>query len=106
MNSRVERYRERQKAMGRKQALFYVTEEEHAHLKAELDRLRSGVASNTKNTTIPPKKTKAVVRLPGSLGVGVQIGHYAIAELKRIPGDDGLRQAAFDTVIDWIETNR
>ncbi|MDO8864135.1 ParB N-terminal domain-containing protein [Haliea sp. E1-2-M8] len=43
---------------------------------------------------------------PVSRGVGIRCGHDAIAALKRIPLSDGLRQDAFDMVIDWIETNR
>ena len=43
---------------------------------------------------------------PRSRGVGVRLAHEAIAVLRRIPLDDGLRQDAFDIVQDWIETNR
>lgn len=105
MTSRVDRYRQRQKEMGRKQALFYVTEEEHAQLKSELERLRSGVTSNDA-AALTPNGRKQPVRHARSRGVGAQIANFAIAELKRIPKDDGLRQDAFDTVVGWIETNR
>lgn len=43
---------------------------------------------------------------PQSRGVGLRYAHEAIAVLKRIPIGDGLRQDAFSTVADWIETNR
>jgi hypothetical protein len=43
---------------------------------------------------------------PTSRGVGIRYAHEAIAVLNRIPLSDGLRQDAFDMVIDWIETNR
>lgn len=43
---------------------------------------------------------------PQSRGVGVKMAHEAIAALKRIPLNDGLRQDAFSMVEDWIKTNR
>ena len=41
-----------------------------------------------------------------SRGVGLDIAHQAIKLLHSIPRSDGLRDDAFNTVIDWIETNR
>jgi len=43
---------------------------------------------------------------PKSRGRGIQIAHEAIAVLKKIPYNDGLREDAFDTVINWINANR
>lgn len=43
---------------------------------------------------------------PVSRGVGIRYAHEAIAVLKRIPLSDGLRQDAFEMVIDWINTNK
>ena len=43
---------------------------------------------------------------PKSRGKGLNFAHEAIAVLKRIPNNDGLRDEAFDTVIKWIEDNR
>jgi len=43
---------------------------------------------------------------PKSRGKGLNYAHEAIAALKRIPKGDGMRQAAFDEVINWIKTNR
>ena len=42
---------------------------------------------------------------PKSKGQGVQIAHEAIAVLKRIPVNDGLRQDALDIVVGWIDAN-
>ena len=39
-------------------------------------------------------------------GVGVERAHEAIACLKRIPKDDGLRDRAFQIVSDWIKHNK
>ena len=52
----------------------------------------------------PDQSTEQVQ--PQSRGVGVRVAHEAIAVLKRIPLNDGLRQDAFDMVQDWIKTNR
>ena len=43
---------------------------------------------------------------PKSKGKGLNYAHEAIAALKRIPKNDGMRQSAFDEVINWIKTNR
>lgn len=53
----------------------------------------------------PPKETEQQTQ-PQSRGVGVKVAHEAIAVLKRIPLNDGLRQDAFSMVEDWIKTNR
>ena len=51
-------------------------------------------------------KAKHAPSLFESRGVGVRMAHEAIAVLKRIPLNDGLRQDAFDMVQGWIDTNR
>lgn len=43
---------------------------------------------------------------PEVLGVGIQRAHEAIACLKRIPRNDGLRKEGFDTVMRWIKHNK
>jgi len=53
------------------------------------------------DTPAPQRET-----LPQSRGKGIQYAHEAINALKRIPLSDGLRQDAFDMVMDWIKTNR
>lgn len=58
----------------------------------------------TKETPDPPLEAKQEANRP--LGVGIRYAHEAIAVLKNIPKDDGLRDEGFDTVVDWIETNR
>jgi hypothetical protein len=50
---------------------------------------------------IPEQKEQPISR-----GAGIRYAHEAIAVLNSIPLSDGLRQDAFDMVIDWIETNR
>lgn len=41
-----------------------------------------------------------------SRGRGLELAHEAIQVLHKIPHNDGLRQDAFDTVIEWITANR
>lgn len=41
-----------------------------------------------------------------SRGVGIQRAHEAIACLKRIPENDGLRKQGFQVVADWIRHNQ
>ena len=43
---------------------------------------------------------------PQSRGIGLEIAHQAIKLLYSIPRSDGLRDDAFQTVIEWIEANR
>ena len=43
---------------------------------------------------------------PKSRGVGITRAHEAIACLKRIPKNDGLRLRAFQIVSDWIKFNK
>jgi len=42
---------------------------------------------------------------PKSRGKGLEIAHQAIQMLHKIPYSDGLRDEAFNTVIDWIDAN-
>jgi len=42
---------------------------------------------------------------PKSRGRGLEIAHEAIQMLHKIPYSDGLRDEAFNTVIDWIDAN-
>jgi hypothetical protein len=51
-------------------------------------------------------KSESVREPPTSKGRGVKLAHEAIAVLKRIPKNDGLRQEGFKIVINWIKTNR
>lgn len=61
----------------------------------------------------PPRLSEPTVKpipeqkeQPVSRGAGIRYAHEAIAVLKRIPLSDGLRQDAFEMVIDWINTNK
>lgn len=60
------------------------------------------------NSSLPATKENHNTKeqRPESRGVGIRIAHEAIAVLKNIPKDDGLRDEGFDIIIDWIETNR
>ncbi len=54
----------------------------------------------------PEKKDIEESSQPQIRGIGMRLAYEAIAVLKRIPFDDGLKQDAYSTVKDWIETNR
>lgn len=54
----------------------------------------------------PPETTEPEAPRPESRGRGLRFAHEAIAVLKKIPHNDGLRQDALDTVSKWIEDNR
>jgi hypothetical protein len=55
--------------------------------------------------TTPRKSVRGLAGLPQSRGKGVDLACKAIAVLKEIPLNDGLREAAFDRVLAWIEHN-
>lgn len=65
---------------------------------------RAETAAET--STEKPRNEKPEPRKTESRGVGLRHAHEAIAALKRIPLSDGLRDDAFDTVINWIKDNR
>lgn len=69
----------------------------------EIEKIESGEKTITqvKSEMREPEPDK-----PKSRGKGLNYAHEAIAALKRIPKNDGMRQSAFDEVINWIKTNR
>lgn len=69
---------------------------------AKMNTANIGKSQPTTEPNLPkPEKIE-----PKSRGVGLSIAHEAIKLLHSIPRSDGLRDDAFQTVIDWIETNR
>lgn len=78
----------------------------------EFEKIKAGekTISQVKRESAPDEPEEVVPQevrpLLQSRGVGMKYAHEAIAVLKRIPLNDGLRQDAFSMVLDWIETNK
>ena len=69
---------------------------------SNIGRRESSQPDSSGNESDQPDETPK----PESRGQGLRFAHEAIATLKRIPYNDGLREDAFDTVINWINANR
>jgi len=74
--------------------------------KATMDTSKIGKRPQPLQDPDPADKTQHAREKPSSRGVGLRHAHEAIAALRKIPNNDGLRQEAFDTVSKWIEDNR